>query len=179
MYISKITILACAFSISLNLSALAAATFAPSETLSNGLPLEVPVFDESFAATLDELVRLPYSENAWMGSFIPGLGQMSMGEPLRGGLFMGGFVAAIPAGFGLGSVLLPGLWPAPQSNGTFLSGLDLRSINAGILGALALAGGVYIWNLADAYALNIEKNSQPNQRVGFSPDGQLTWSHLF
>jgi hypothetical protein len=79
---------------------------------------------------------------------VPGLGHFLLDEPLRGVLFMGGFVLAVPAGGMLG-IGISQLYP---SRG-FLSGLT-----EAVIFALICTGGVYVWNFIDARQINLEKN---------------------
>lgn len=142
---------------------------------------------EIFALPDEKLALLPsdgvfgalkYSQSTWVASFVPGLGQIMLDEPVRGGLFMGGFVLAFPVGFGLGygiGSLLPA--PQPDPRGGLLSGLNLAAPGMGILCAMLVPIGVYIWNLMDAYALNFKKNEEAQARLQVQLDasGNLSW----
>lgn len=121
---------------------------------------------------------LKYSQSTWVGSFVPGLGQIMLDEPVRGGLFMGGFVLAFPVGFGLGygiGSLLPA--PQPDPRGGLLSGLNLAPTGMAILCTMIVPLGIYIWNLMDAYALNFKKNeeAQSSLQLQIDASGKLSW----
>ncbi len=142
----------------------------PLQAASNFSSSEVFVLSQEkdpFASENRVPLQLRYAESTWLGAVVPGLGHFLLDEPLRGGLFMGGFVLAFPAGGMLG-IGISQLYP---SRG-FLSGLT-----EALIFAMLCAGGVYIWNFIDARQLNIEKNqvfgAQSSLYMG--PQGTLTW----
>ncbi|MBC7544872.1 MAG: hypothetical protein H7338_19280 [Candidatus Sericytochromatia bacterium] len=119
-------------------------------------PAQIAAIQEMVAAGSNKpLIRV--ESWTWLFSVVPGLGQVLMGEVLRGVLFflgaaiLPGVIAAV-----LGAILLtvsPGLW--------FLTP---------IIGLVGLA--IWIWNLFDAYQLNqalLGKTSEiqltPNMRA--------------
>lgn len=122
---------------------------------------------DPFASENRDSQPLRYAESTWLGAVIPGVGHFLLDEPVRGLLFMGGFVVAVPAGgmLGLG---ISQLYP---SRG-FLSGLT-----EALIFAVLCTGGVYVWNLIDARQINIEKNQAfaAQSSLYLGPQGQLTW----
>lgn len=160
-----------------------------SQTLAMDVHSPVDLVDSSWfqldtksLALSSEFASLPeheYPESSWVGSFLPGIGQIILDEPVRGGLFMGGFLLAFPVGFGSGYLIGGALPPPPRSNnGSLLDGLNLNASAGGILGAMLLPLGVYIWNVMDAYDLNVQKNKAIRQKrtLSLAADGSIHWT---
>jgi hypothetical protein len=133
---------------------------------------------DPFASENKNPVIVKYPDSVWVTSFVPGLGQILLDEPLRGWLFIGGVVLAFPVGGGagylFGSALPP---PPPDPNGGILSGLNLQPLGFAVWGGMLLPLAVYVWNLIDAYQLNIDKNKalERAQSLSLGPEGQLIW----
>ncbi|MGE3728592.1 MAG: hypothetical protein AB7I41_23785 [Candidatus Sericytochromatia bacterium] len=133
---------------------------------------------DPFATENKDPVIVKYPDSVWVTSFVPGLGQILLDEPLRGWLFIGGFVLAFPVGAGAGALVGNALPPPiPDPNGGLLSGLNLNGPVFAVFGGMILPLAVYIWNLIDAYQLNIDKNKAllRAQSLSLAPDGQLIW----
>jgi len=133
---------------------------------------------DPFATENKDPVIVKYPDSVWVTSFVPGLGQILLDEPLRGWLFIGGFVLAFPVGAGAGALVGNALPPPiPDPNGGLLSGLNLNGPVFAVFGGMILPLAVYIWNLIDAYQLNIDKNKAllRAQSLSLGSDGQLIW----
>ncbi|MGE3728591.1 MAG: hypothetical protein AB7I41_23780 [Candidatus Sericytochromatia bacterium] len=167
-----LSVLLTVFCLSLNLIFPAKAEVRPSHEFSLAsdateiyrLSLAEPPFSNETA----QIKLVQYSESTWLGSLVPGFGQLLLDEPLRGLLFLGGFLASVPVSFLLGM----GISNFTTPNATFLKGM-----NESIFVMWVLVPGMYIWNLADAYGLNIEKNKAAarSQSLSLGADGQLIW----
>ncbi|PIQ24736.1 hypothetical protein COW36_23460 [bacterium (Candidatus Blackallbacteria) CG17_big_fil_post_rev_8_21_14_2_50_48_46] len=125
----------------------------------------------------DRLALLPLSETpaleapfcgeaCWSASFfLPGAGQLFLGEPLRGWGFMAGtliapWVLATLSMASLQALNLPG-W-----NGSDLQQATPFFILAALLGSLTL----YIWNIFDAYGLQLEKDLNRSEKSAPLPE---------
>jgi hypothetical protein len=114
-------------------------------------------------------VLVQYSDFTWVGSFVPGLGQMLLDEPLRGWLFVGGFLLALPVG---GAAAAQGYRVLASD----YSSSSLQSLVFGVVSGLLLTIAAYACNLVDAYGLNIEKKQgSGTSSTSLGPQGQLTW----
>jgi hypothetical protein len=134
---------------------------------------------DPFASENKNPVIVKYPDSVWVTSFVPGLGQNFIGRtPERLAIYWGGWFwlspLAVGAGYLFGSALPP---PVPDPNGGFLSGLNLQPLGFAVWGGMLLPLAVYVWNLIDAYQLNIDKNKalERAQSLSLGPEGQLIW----
>lgn len=100
---------------------------------------------------------------SWRWSLLfPGLGQIALGEPLRGAGFVLGTLTLPVLGFaGTHILLTPDQPPAVQER-QFLDDQTLLVTGIGV--AVALAAGLWTLSAFDAYHLDLEK-SKPMERA--------------
>lgn len=94
---------------------------------------------------------------AWRWSLVlPGIGQMVLGEPLRGtGFLMGALLLPVLGYTGVHVLLTPDQ-PSAVQGSALMDEQTLMVTGIGV--ALALAGGIWTWAAFDAYHLDLDKH---------------------
>ncbi len=117
-----------------------------SQTISIELEPIIPTNHIDFAplSIMGQSTEAASAEGTWLVSLlIPGGGQILMGKPERGMLFLSGMVLSLGGMFFF------------KSNGG-----SVQNMINGLLASALLGLGVYFWNVLDAYAMNDAINKQ-------------------